>query len=61
MGYVSSGGFGHTVNESIALAYLPPDAVIDGASFEVEILGEKRTARLSARPRFDPEGKRMRS
>ncbi|RLA15444.1 MAG: hypothetical protein DRQ59_01280 [Gammaproteobacteria bacterium] len=61
IGYVSSGGFGHTVNESIALAYLPPDSVIDGANFDVEILGERRSARLSTRPRFDPEGKRMRS
>jgi dimethylglycine dehydrogenase len=60
VGYVSSGGFGHVVNESLALAYLPPRVISDGAAFEVEILGQRRTARLSTSPRFDAQGKRMR-
>jgi dimethylglycine dehydrogenase len=60
VGYVSSGGFGHVVNESLALAYLHPDSVSHGASVEVEVLGERRPAQISTRPRFDPEGKRMR-
>lgn len=60
VGYVSSGGFGHVVGESLALAYLRPDCVYDGTSVEVEVLGERRPARISTRPRFDPDGKRMR-
>jgi hypothetical protein len=32
----------------------------DGARFEIEVLGERRPALLSARPRFDLDGARMR-
>ncbi len=61
LGYVSSGGFGHTVGQSIALAYLPPDAVVDGAEFTVEILGERHKVSVSTQPLYDPKGSRMRS
>ncbi len=61
VGWVTSGGFGHTVGISIALAYVSTDVAetIDG--FEVEIIGERRVARRAAKPLFDAEGTRMRS
>jgi dimethylglycine dehydrogenase len=61
IGYVSSGGYGHTVNESLALAYLRPDAIEDAADVEVEVIGARRGGRISLRPRFDPHGKQMRA
>jgi dimethylglycine dehydrogenase len=60
-GYVTSGSYGHHVGESLALGYVKPAYFEDGARFEIEVVGERRPARLSARPRFDPDGARMRS
>jgi dimethylglycine dehydrogenase len=61
VGYVTSGGFGHTVGESLALGYLRTPAWEPGARYEIELLGQRRKAVLSEKPRFDPEGARMRS
>lgn len=60
-GYVTSGGYGHTVGESLALGYVRASAYEPGARYEIEILGRRRGAILSARPRYDPDGSRMRS
>ena len=60
VGFVTSGGYGHHVGTSIALAYLPPSLAEDGTAFEVEILGERRPARFAAEALFDPKGERMR-
>jgi dimethylglycine dehydrogenase len=60
-GYVTSGSYGHHVGESLALGYVKPAYFEDGARVEIEVVGERRPARLSARPRFDPDGARMRS
>lgn len=61
IGSVSSGGFGHTVGKSIALAYVKPGFDRPGDGFAVEILGEKRPAELVAHCLFDPAGARLRS
>jgi dimethylglycine dehydrogenase len=59
-GYVTSGSFGHHVGESLALGYVRSEYFEDGAAFEVEVLGQPRPAVLSEKPRYDPEGTRMR-
>ncbi len=59
-GWVTSGGFGHYVNQSLAQGYLPTELVKPGVQLEIEILGERRPARLQMDPPFDPEAKRMR-
>ncbi len=63
IGWVTSGGFGHSVGLSLAQGYVPVAAAADlnPAAFEIEILGERRAARIIAQPPFDPEGLRMRS
>ncbi len=64
VGAVSSGGFGHTVGKSIALAYVRPGLTLGGSraggGFAVEILGEKRPAALVQGCLFDPTGARLR-
>jgi dimethylglycine dehydrogenase len=59
VGWITSGGYAHYSKTSIAMGYIP--ASINGAGeFEVEILGERRPARLCTKPIFDPDGIRMR-
>jgi dimethylglycine dehydrogenase len=60
IGYVSSGGYGHTIGESLALAYLDPRAVEERAVVEVEMIGTQRKATISLAARFDRQGKRQR-
>ncbi|MDX1423843.1 MAG: glycine cleavage T C-terminal barrel domain-containing protein, partial [Kiloniellales bacterium] len=60
VGYVTSGGYAHTTGHSVALGYVPSALARDDAVFEIEILGERRPARLQPRPLYDPEGARMR-
>jgi dimethylglycine dehydrogenase len=63
VGWVTSGGFAHTVGLSMAQGYLPAAlAERDEAGlFEVEILGVRRPARIALDPPFDPDGARMRA
>jgi dimethylglycine dehydrogenase len=59
VGWITSGGYGHSVGQSIALGYVPSElANADG--FEIEIIGRRRPARLQPEPLFDPTGARMR-
>ena len=60
VGWVTSGGFGHYVNQSLAQGYIPTEMVQPGMKLEIEILGERRSATLQMDPPFDPEAKRMR-
>ena len=59
VGSVTSGGYGHCVGKSIALAYVPA-SLAKATRFEVEILGERRPADLTPGPLYDPTGTRMR-
>ncbi len=60
VGWVTSGGYGHCVGKSIALAYVPAALADAATGFDVEILGERRAADLAPRPLHDPTGSRMR-
>ena len=64
VGWVTSGGYGHFVDASLAQGYIPA-GLANGASdgngaFEIEIIGERRPATIQPEPLFDPEGLRMR-
>ena len=61
VGQVTSGGFCHWVNESIALGYVAHDLAECTGGFRIEILGEMREAAVMPEPPFDPAGSRMRS
>ncbi len=58
--YVASGGYGHTVGRSIALAYLPVAHARDGDVLEVAILGERRRATVTPPSLHDPDDVRLR-
>jgi len=64
VGWVTSGGYGHHVKESIALGYVPAELAAaegpGGQGLEIEIIGRRRPARLQPEPLFDPQGLRMR-
>ena len=61
VGWVTSGGYAHGSDVSVALAYVPASLVGGDGSFEIEVLGVRRRAMLQAEPLFDPAGQRMRS
>jgi len=61
VGWITSGGYAHHLGRSLALGYVPAALAEEGAGFEVEILGERRPAKLTLEPPFDPRGLRMRS
>lgn len=60
VGWVTSGGYGHFVDLSLAQGYIPTALVKPDLQLEIEILGERRPARLQMEPPFDPDAKRMR-
>ena len=61
VGFVTSGGYAHHSGLSIALGMLPRERIAPDDAFEVEILGERRPARLLTEPPYDPQGTRMRA
>jgi 4-methylaminobutanoate oxidase (formaldehyde-forming) len=60
VGRVTSGGYGYTVERSIAYAYLPSSAAEPGTAVEVEIFGEWVAGSVAEEPLFDPTGERIR-
>jgi dimethylglycine dehydrogenase len=61
VGSVTSGGYGHSVQTSIALGYIPKELAAADSGFEVEIIGARRAARRLDGAAFDPQGLRMRA
>ena len=61
VGRVTSGGYGYTVERSIAYAYLPAASAEPGQPVEVEIFGEWVAGEVAAEPLFDPAGERIRA
>jgi glycine cleavage system aminomethyltransferase T/glycine/D-amino acid oxidase-like deaminating enzyme len=60
-GRVTSGGYGYTVERSIAYAYLPTAAAEVGTDVEVEVFGDWVAGEVAAEPLFDPKGERIRT
>jgi 4-methylaminobutanoate oxidase (formaldehyde-forming) len=60
VGRVTSGGYGYTVERSIAYAYLPAAAADPGRAVEVEIFGEWVPGEVAEEPLWDPKGERIR-
>ncbi|MDX8444842.1 GcvT family protein [Mesorhizobium captivum] len=63
VGWVTSGGYAHYVQKSMAQGYVPAGLAEDESAglFEIEILGHRRPARINVEPPFDPSGEKMRT
>jgi len=60
VGRVTSGGYGYTVDASIAYAYLPIDAK-PGTEVEVDVFGRWVPGVVTKEPLVDPQGERVKS
>ncbi|RJG44786.1 FAD-dependent oxidoreductase [Mesorhizobium sp. DCY119] len=62
VGWVTSGGYAHYVQKSLAQGYVPAALAENDneGMFEIEILGHRRPARINIQPLFDPAGEKMR-
>ena len=62
VGWVTSGGYGHHVDLSLAQGYIPFSLFKEHSKtkFQVEILGKKYNAKISIDAPFDPSGSVMR-
>jgi glycine cleavage system T protein len=61
VGRVTSGGYGYTVERSIAYAYLPVSHADPGTRVEVDIFGRWVSAEVTKEPLYDPQGARVRA
>jgi dimethylglycine dehydrogenase len=61
VGWVTSGAFGHRVNQSLALGYVPAALAQADSGFEIEIIGERHEAHRLTGAAFDSGGKLMRT
>ncbi len=61
VGWITSGGYCHHVDCSYATGYVASEALAgtDSATWQIEILGDMRPARLQLEPLLDPLGQRM--
>jgi dimethylglycine dehydrogenase len=62
VGWVTSGGYAHYVDKSLAQGYVPRELAGDTGkgAFEIEIIGDRRRATVITEPPFDPQAQRMR-
>ena len=60
-GRVTSGGYGYTVERSIAYAYLPIAHSSVDNRVEVEVFGEWMPATVAAEPLWDAQGERIKA
>jgi len=54
VGFCTSGGYSHHADKSIAMGFVPTEHAKAGLKVEIEILGDKRPARLITEPLFMP-------
>ena len=60
VGFATSGGYAHYSDMSVALGFVPVELIDGGAELTVEILGDRRAAKLVREPVLDARGERMR-
>jgi len=60
VGWVTSGGYAHNSNVSMALGYVPREHADAEGPWQIELLGEKLPARVQHAPVWDANTERMR-
>jgi 4-methylaminobutanoate oxidase (formaldehyde-forming) len=61
IGWVTSGGYGYSVEKSIAYGYLPLPSTKPGTQVDIEFFGERIPSVVSSEPLWDPGNYRIRS
>ncbi len=61
IGYVTSGGFAHYVNKSIAFSYVNKNEIQSDKGIQIEINGDLFNCSIIKEPLYDPSGQKMRS
>jgi sarcosine dehydrogenase len=66
VGWLTSGGFGYTIDRSIGFGYVRNRAGVDreyvlGGSYELEVAGERVPATVSLQPLYDPANARVKA
>ena len=60
IGYITSGGYGHTIGKSLAMALVDREFSEPGTSLGVHIVGKLRSAQVLQASPYDPQGLAMR-
>ncbi|MGA1445990.1 MAG: glycine cleavage T C-terminal barrel domain-containing protein, partial [Candidatus Puniceispirillaceae bacterium] len=61
VGWVTSGGYAHMSQTSVALAMVPKAVATRDKGWQIELLGQTLDATLISEPLFDANAGRMRS
>ena len=61
VGLVGSAGYGHTIQKSIALAFVRTDLAVEGQALELEMYGERYKAVVASEPIYDPKNERLKA
>jgi dimethylglycine dehydrogenase len=60
IGFVTSGGYGHTTGKSLAMALVNAEHARPGSDLKVHVVGAERDATVIAASPYDPSGTAMR-
>ena len=60
VGFVTSGGYGHTTQKSLAMALVDTGHTDEGTELKVHVVGKERAAKVIAASPYDPSGQAMR-
>lgn len=60
VGFVTSGGYGHTVRKSLAMAMVNVDAAQEGTDLKIHVVGVEKDAKVVPASPYDPKGRAMR-
>jgi dimethylglycine dehydrogenase len=60
VGFVTSGGYGHTLGKSLAMALVDVGKAKSGTALSVHVVGVERAAKVIPASPYDPAGKAMR-
>ena len=61
VGYVSSGGYAHRVQKSMAMGYVATEHSVPGSALDVEILGQMYRAEIQGAAVYDANGANLRA
>ena len=60
VGMTTSGGYGHSIDKSLAMALVEPEFAEPGTSLKTHIVGVERNCKVISSSPWDPKGERIR-